>query len=83
MDNYNLENALKEFDELKNIALNCLDKNGNPNIAAALRAAENKAKIAGLYGKNDLKIANVVSMNEIMLDGQQLKLDIGEELSDE
>jgi len=83
MDNYNLEKALSEFEELKNIALNCYDKNGNPNIAAALRAAENKAKIAGLYAKNDLKVTNVVSMNEITLDGQQLKLNIGDDLLNE
>ena len=83
MDNYSQEDAIKEFDELKNIALNCYDKNGNPNINAALRAAENKAKIAGLFSNNDIKIAQVVSMNEITLDGQQLKLDIGEEFLNE
>ena len=82
MNNYNQEDALKEFDELKNIALNCYDKNGNPNILAAIRAAENKAKIAGFYSKTDLKIANIVSMNDITLDGEQLKLDIGEDLLD-
>ena len=83
MDNYNQEDALREFEELKNIALNCYDKNGNPNISAAIRAVENKAKIAGLYSKDDIKIANVVSMNEITLDGQQLKLNIGEDLLNE
>ena len=69
----------KEFDEIKNIALSCYDKNGNPNISAALRAIENKAKIAGLYSniKNDIK--TVVNMNEITIDGKQLKLDIGED----
>lgn len=77
---YLLEDALKEFDELKNIALNCLDKNGNPNINAALRAIENKAKIAGLFNvKNNVQIASVVKMNEITIDGEQLKLNIGED----
>ena len=80
MDNYNQEQAIKEFEDLKNIALNCFDKNGNPNVLAAIRAAENKAKIAGLYANQDIKIANVVSMNDITLDGEQLKLDIGEDL---
>ncbi len=79
MDNYNQQDAIREFDELKNIALNCYDKNGNPNISAAIRAAENKAKIAGLFLNKDFKIANFVSMNEITLDGEQLKLDIGED----
>lgn len=83
MDNYSKEDAIKEFEDLKNIALNCYDKNGNPNILAAIRALENKAKIAGLYSINDIKIANVVSMNEITLDGEQLKLNIGEEYFNE
>ena len=29
---YTIDDAIKEFDELKNIALNCFDKNGNPKI---------------------------------------------------
>ncbi len=76
---YTQEDAIKEFDELKNIALNCYDKNGNPNISAALRAVENKAKIANLYSQNNLEIGTVVKMNEITIDGKQLKLNIGEE----
>ena len=76
---YSANEAIKEFEELKNIALSCLDKNGNPNISAALRAIENKAKIAGLYKQNKFEIVNVVKMNEILIDGQQLKLDIGED----
>ncbi len=84
MDKYNQEDAFKEFEELKNIALNSFDKNGNPNIALAMRAVENKAKIAGLYSSNkDIKIANIVNMKEITLDGEQLKLDIGEDYNNE
>ena len=80
---YTLESALKEFDELKNIALSCLDKNGNPNIAAAMRAVENKVKISGLYNLKTLnQQVNVVKMTEIMLDGEQLKLNIGEEFNE-
>ena len=78
---YTLEEAIKEFDELKNIALSCFDKNGNPNVSAALRAIENKAKIAGLYSTKQAEITNVIKMSEITIDGQQLKLDIGEEFN--
>lgn len=81
MDSYSADEALREFEELKNIALNCYDKNGNPNISAALRAAENKAKIAGLYSKNNLQIASVVKMGEIKIDNKLLKLNIGEEIN--
>ena len=78
---YSQEEAIKEFDELKNIALNCFDKNGNPNISAALRAVENKAKVANLYSQNNVEIGTVVKMGEITIDGQQLKLNIGEDFN--
>ena len=45
----------------------------------ALRAVENKAKIAGLYSQNKNEIFNVVKMSEITIDGEQLKLNIGDE----
>ena len=76
---YSKDDALIKFEELKQIALNCLDKNGNPNIAAAIRAEENKAKIAGHYLNNNYEISTVVKMSEITIDGQQLKLNVGEE----
>ena len=78
-NNYTIEDAIKELDELKNIALNCFDKNGNPNISAALKAVEGKAKIAGLYKQNNVQTPQNVTMNSITIDGEQLKLNIGEE----
>lgn len=77
--NYSLDDALREFDEIKNIALNCYDKNGNPNISAALRAIENKARVAGLYKQDVKQVINAIQMKEIIVDGEQLKLNIGEE----
>ena len=76
---FTLEEALRQFEELKEIALNCYDKNGNPNISAAIRAVENKAKIAGLYSKPETTTTNFIKMSEITIDGEQLKLNIGEE----
>ena len=76
---YTLQDAILEFEELKNIALNCVDKNGNPNISAALRAAENKAKIAGLYKNIKTNTQTVLNMGEIKINGEQLKLKIGED----
>lgn len=76
---YSLQDALKEFDEIKNMALNSFDKNGNPNLAAALKAIENKAKVAGLYKHDNKQIINAIQMKEIVIDGEQLKLNIGEE----
>ncbi len=84
VENYSKIDALREFDELKNIALNCFDKNGNPNISAALRALENKAKVAGLYDNSKKQQAGyIVNMGEITIDGEQLKLNIGEDYLNE
>lgn len=76
---YTQQQAIEEFEELKRIALNCFDKNGNPNIAAAIRATENKAKIANLYSGGNIEIGTIVKMGEITIDGEQLKLNIGED----
>jgi len=78
-NDFTIADALKQFEELKEIALNCYDKNGNPNISAAIRAVENKAKIAGLYSKTEQTTTNFIKMSEITIDGEQLKLNIGEE----
>lgn len=80
---YSIDDAIKELDELKNLALSCVDKNGNPNISAALRAIESKAKLAGLYKQNNSQMTNYVQMNEIVIDGKTLNLNVGEDLNDE
>ncbi|MBQ4646388.1 MAG: hypothetical protein IJB79_03475 [Candidatus Gastranaerophilales bacterium] len=80
---YTLFDALIELDELKKIALNCFDKNGNPNLSIALKAVESKAKLAGLYNKTDKNLISYVQMNDIRLDGEQLKLNIGENFLNE
>ena len=77
--NFTAQEAIEEFEELRKMALNCFDKNGNPNINAAIKATENKAKIACLYSNNNLEIGTVVKMGEITIDGEQLKLNIGED----
>ena len=81
-NNFTLEIALQEFEKKKKIALNCFDKNGNPNIGAAMRAVENKAKIAGLYSKTKQKTNVIAKMTEIKIDGEQLKFKIGEEIKE-
>lgn len=78
---FSAQEALEKFNELKEIALNCLDKNGNPNISAALRAVENMAKIAGLYKHTGFETRVVAKMGEIKIDGEQLKLNIGEDFT--
>ena len=40
---------------------------------------ENKAKIANLYSEGNIEIGTIVKMSEITIDGEQLKLNIGED----
>lgn len=41
----------KKLNELQERALNCLDKQGNPNINAAIKVEELKGKMSGCYEK--------------------------------
>ncbi len=72
-----LLDIIEELDELKNIALNCFDKNGNPNISSAIKAVEAKSKIISNLNNNK-SASTVVQMGEVKIDGIQLKLNIGE-----
>ena len=47
--NYSIRDCFDEVDEMKKIALESLDKSGNPNINAAIKAVELKGKLAGHF----------------------------------
>ena len=81
---YNAKKHFDELNELKGIALNCFDKNGNPNINAAIKTAELKGKLAGLYNQEkEETTSNIVNvMGTITLDGEQLKFNVGEAVDD-
>ncbi len=77
-----LNSIIKELDELKNIALSCYDKNGNPNVAAAIKALQCKAKIISDLKNNKRTTNQIVQMGEVKIDGVQLKLNIGEDIKE-
>src|SRR5699024_4937906 len=45
---YSINDAFKEFDDLKMIALESVDQYGRPDIAAANKAVEMKCRLKGL-----------------------------------
>lgn len=47
--NYTIKNCFDEVEEIKKIALDSRDKNGNPNVSSALKAVELKGKLAGHF----------------------------------
>lgn len=78
--NYTIDDAFKEFDELKLIALESLDQYGRPNISAANKAAEMKCKLKGLM-KDETAVSNsiVMKMGSVEIDGVPMELNIGDE----
>lgn len=82
--NYTIDDAFKEFDEMKIIALESKDKDGRPNVSAANKAIEMKCKLKGLM-KDDAQVNNsvVVQMGEVEVDGESFELKIGESIKEE
>ena len=81
---YDAKKHFDELNELKGIALNSFDRNGNPNINAAIKTAELKGKLVGLYNqeKEELNSGIVNVMGAITLDGKKLNFNVGEDVED-
>ncbi len=77
---YSAMDFFKECDELKMIALECSDKYGNPNVIAAIKATENKAKVCGLLKDQIIHSGSVTQMPSVVVNGKELELNIGEEV---
>ena len=60
------------------IALECRDRQGNPNVSAAIKADENKAKVCGLLKDQIIHSGNVTQMPSVVVNGEELVLNIGE-----
>ena len=82
--NYYAKDHFDELNELKGIALNSFDRNGNPNVNAAIKTAELKGKLAGLYNQEKEEAgSNIVNvMGSITLDGKKLEFNVGEDVED-
>ncbi len=82
--NYTIDDAFKEFEDMKIIALESKDKDGRPNVSAANKAIEMKCKLKGLM-KDDAQVNNsvVVQMGEVEVDGESFELKIGESIKEE
>lgn len=81
--NYTAVDYFNDCEELKLIALECKDKQGNPNVAAAIKADENKAKVCGLLKDQIIHSGSVTQMPSVVVNGEELVLNIGEEVDNE
>ena len=76
--NYSAMDYFNDCEELKLVALECRDKYGNPNVSAAIKADENKAKVCGLLKDQIVHSGNVTQMPSVVVNGEELVLNIGE-----
>ena len=83
--NYSIRDCFDEVDEMKKIALLSLDKSGNPNINAAIKAVELKGKLAGHFDKdNKEQVSGTITvMGEVVIDGEELNFEVGENAQQE
>lgn len=80
---YSALDFFDECNELKDIALSCRDKFGNPNIQAAIKATENKAKVCGLLKDQIINNSGpVTQMPSVVIDGKTLELKVGESVDE-
>lgn len=77
--NYTAIDYFKDCEEMKLVALECRDKNGNPNVSAAIKADENKAKVCGLLKEQIIHSGNVTQMPSVIVNGKELAFEVGEE----
>ena len=82
---YTIRDCFDEINEMKQIALNCCDKSGNPNVNAAIKAVELKGKLAGHFDKEEKEstTSQVTVMNEVFIDGEALEFSVGEQVENE
>lgn len=81
---YNREQAIYDADELLLMALECKDKNGNPNVNSALKAFELKNRLVGNFEEDNKQRAGEFKiMGSVMLDEKELDLKVGKDVKGE
>lgn len=69
---YTAYDSFKKLQELQQMALNCFDKNGNPDVKTAIKAEELKGKLMGAYEKdNEQRTANF----EVMINRERVDVE--------
>jgi phage terminase small subunit len=78
---YSIDDAFKECDELKIIALESKDQYGRPNVSAANKAVEMKMKLKGLMKDDAVTNSIVMQMGDVEIDGVPFDIKIGEDVT--
>lgn len=70
---YTIKDSFDKLCEIQEMALNCLDKNGNPNLNVMVKAEELKGKMFGVYQADNEQKANYfeISINRKPVDANK------------
>ena len=79
---YSAKDCFDEIEEVKNLALNSLDKNGNPNVSSVLKAVELKGRLAGHFSEKHKVEGAVTVMNNVTIDGKNFIYEVGDDGTD-
>lgn len=75
---YTTQDCVNELNSLFTMAIESRDKNGNPNVSAAVKIVESKGKLYGLF-KDQIQLSGgaIVQMGEVKAGEQTLSFNIG------
>ena len=77
---YTKNESFENLEAVQQMALNKKNKDDEitPDISIFLKAEELKGKLCGLYNEKDKTSAPVNLMGSVIIDGEELKLKVGE-----
>ena len=77
---YSKTESFENLEAIQQMALNRRGKDDevNPDISIFLKAEELKGKLCGLYSERDKTVKNVNVMGSVKIDGDELQLNVGE-----
>ena len=78
---YSKNDSFEKLETVQQLALNRKGKDDeiNPDISIFLKAEELKGKLCGLYSEKEKTSANINVMGSVIIDGKELKINVGEE----
>lgn len=77
---YSKNDSFENLEAVQQLALNRKGKDDeiSPDISVFLKAEELKGKLCGLYADKEKTAPNVNVMGSVIIDGNELKLNVGE-----
>ncbi len=83
--NYSKSDSFEKLEAVQEMALNRKGKDDelNPDISLYLKAEELKGKLMGLYIEKEKSSHTVNMMGNVVIDGKELEIKVGESLDTE